>query len=67
MVVEGKAELMDYDNTDAEILRPLLREVYMACSDTEHPDWNEYGQAMVNQKAVIVLVSPEKVYGLLRH
>ena len=58
---------MDYDNTDAEILRPLLREVYMACSDTEHPDWNEYDQAMVKQKAVIVLVSPEKTYGLLRH
>jgi PPOX class probable F420-dependent enzyme len=67
VVVEGEAELMDYGNTDAEILRPLLREVYMACSDTEHPDWNEYDQAMVKQKAVIVLVSPEKTYGLLRH
>ena len=67
VVVEGKAELMDYGNTDAKILKPLLREVYMACSDTEHPDWDEYDEAMVNQKAVIVLVNPEKIYGLLRH
>ena len=67
VVVEGEAELMDYSNTDAKILKPLLREVYIACSDTEHPDWNEYDQAMVNQKAVIVLVNPSKIYGLLRH
>ncbi|MEC8912667.1 MAG: TIGR03618 family F420-dependent PPOX class oxidoreductase [Chloroflexota bacterium] len=66
VVVEGTAELMDYGNTDAKILRPLLREVYMVCSDTEHPDWDEYDEAMVNQKAVIVLVNPAKIYGLLR-
>ena len=64
--VEGKATLFDYGNTDAEELRVMLREVYMACSDTEHPDWDEYDQAMIDQKAVIVLVTPERVYGLVR-
>ena len=64
--VEGQATLIDHENTDAEEMRVLLREVYMACSDTEHPDWDEYDQAMVDQDAVIVLVKPERVYGLLR-
>ena len=64
--VEGQATLIDYGNTDAEEMRVLLREVYMACSHTEHPDWEEYDQAMIDQEAVIVLVKPERVYGLLR-
>lgn len=65
-VIEGQARLLDYSNMDAEEIRVMLREVYMACSDTEHPDWDEYDQAMIEQDAVIVLVEPERVYGLLR-
>ena len=64
--VEGKATLLDYGNTEPERMRVLLREVYMACSHTEHPDWEEYDQAMIDQEAVIVLVAPERVYGLVR-
>ena len=64
--IEGQATLFDYSNMDAEEMRIMLREVYMACSDTEHPDWEVYDQAMVDQEAVIVLVEPERVYGLLR-
>ena len=64
--VEGQATLIDYHNTDAEEMRVLLRKVYMACSHTEHPDWDEYDQAMIDQDAVIVLVKPERVYGLVR-
>ncbi len=64
--VEGQATLFDYGNTEPEEMRVMLREVYMACSDTEHPDWDEYDQAMIDQEAVIVLVTPERVYGLVR-
>ncbi len=64
--VEGQATLLDYGNTEPEEMRIKLREVYMACSDTEHPDWEEYDQAMIDQEAVIVFVTPERVYGLLR-
>ena len=64
--VEGQATLINYNNTDAEEMRVLLRKVYMACSHTEHPDWEEYDQAMIDQEAVIVLVKPERVYGLVR-
>ncbi len=65
--VEGTATMMDYRNTDAEMMRVELREVYRACSaHGDHPDWEEYDQAMVDQDAVIVLVDPERVYGFAR-
>ncbi|MDA1128732.1 MAG: TIGR03618 family F420-dependent PPOX class oxidoreductase [Chloroflexi bacterium] len=64
-VVEGQATLMDYRNTDAEKMRVGLREVFRACGDKDHPDWEEYDQAMVKQDSVIVLVKPERVYGKL--
>jgi PPOX class probable F420-dependent enzyme len=64
--VEGQAQLFDATNTDAEELRRLLRDVFRACGDKEHPDWEEYDQAMRAQEAVVVLVQPQRVYGLLR-
>ena len=64
--VEGQAQLFDYHNTAAEKLRPMLREVFRACGDKDHPDWQEYDQAMRQQDAVVVLVRPERVYGQLR-
>ena len=64
-VVEGQAQLYDYGNTNAEEMRQMMRDVYMACSATEHPNWDEFDQAMIDQKAVVVLVSPDKVYGKL--
>ena len=62
-IVEGQATLMDYHNTDPEKMRVELREVFRACGDTDHPDWEEYDQVMVTQDAVIVLVKPDHVYG----
>ena len=62
-IVEGQATLMDYHNTDAKKMRVELREVFRACGDKAHPDWEEYDQAMVKQDAVIVLVKPDRVYG----
>ena len=66
VVVEGQATLSDLSNTDAEKLRVLLREVFQACGDKDHPDWEEYDRAMVTQDAVVVLVKPERVYGSIR-
>ena len=65
-VVEGEAELKDYRNTDQEAMRVELREVYRVCGDSDHPDWEEYDRAMVQQDAVIVLVTPQRVYGMIR-
>ena len=66
VVVEGQARLLDYRNTDEEEMRRQLREVFRACGDRDHPDWEEYDQAMKEQDGVIVLVTPDRVYGLLR-
>jgi PPOX class probable F420-dependent enzyme len=65
-VVEGQARLLDSRNTAAEELRRKLREVYRACGDKEHPDWEEYDRVMRQQDAVVILVQPQRVYGLLR-
>ena len=64
--VEGEAQLFDARNTEAEQFRRMLREVYRACGDKDHPDWEEYDRAMRAQDAVIVLVRPQRVYGLVR-
>ena len=64
--VEGEAQLFDYTNTEAEKMRLMFREVYRACGDRDHPDWEAYDRAMVSQKAVAVLVQPQRIYGLLR-
>ena len=66
VTVEGEAQLSDATNTDPETLRRLLREVYRACGDKDHPDWEEYDQAMRRQQAVVVLVRPKRIYGLVR-
>ena len=66
MAVEGLISLTDYGNTDKEIMRTQLREAYMSCSDSPHPNWEEYDRAMVRQEAVIVILEPIRVYGLLR-
>jgi PPOX class probable F420-dependent enzyme len=66
VVVEGQAQLIDYHNTDAEEVRQKLREVFRACGDSDHPDWEGYDRAMRQQDAVIVLVKPERVYGRVR-
>ena len=65
-VVEGQAQLLDYRNTPAEDFRVLLRDIYRACGGKDHPEWEEYDQAMVRQDAVVVFVKPDRVYGRIR-
>jgi PPOX class probable F420-dependent enzyme len=65
VAVEGEARLYDYDNTDSEEVRVMFREVFRACGDKDHSDWEEYDQAMKTQRAVIALVRPGRVYGRL--
>ena len=66
VVVEGHAQLMDAANTEAEELRRCLREVYRACGGGEHPHWEEYDRVMRERGEVVVLVHPDRIYGLLR-
>ena len=66
VVVEGDATLIDSTNTAEEPLRLQLREIFQVCGDGTHSDWDEYDRVMKQQDAVIVLINPLKVYGLLR-
>ncbi|MCH7621159.1 MAG: pyridoxamine 5'-phosphate oxidase, partial [Chloroflexi bacterium] len=47
-------------------LRQKLQEVFRVCGDGTHSDWDEYDRIMLQQEAVVVLVTTERVYGLLR-
>ena len=63
VVLEGNAQVLSADNTDADELRQALRDVYRSASGTEHPNWDEYDQAMVDDRRAAVVVVPDHVYG----
>ena len=66
IVLEGLAKLLSPESTAAEELRVALRDVYSAAGGGEHPDWEEYDQAMRDQRRSAVIVEPERVYGPAR-
>ena len=63
VVVEGTADVRWSGGGDPELLRTTLREVYRAASGRDHPDWDEYDHAMVEDRRAAVIVMPERVYG----
>ncbi len=63
IVVEGEASLQGSFNTDPENLRNLHRTVYRETAGKDHPDWEEFDQAMIDDQRVVVSIEPETVYG----
>ena len=63
VVLEGKATILSSDNTPADELHDALREVYKIATNTEHSNWPEYDQAMVDDNRAAVIVVPVHVYG----
>ena len=63
IVVEGEASLQGSFNTDPETLRNLHRTVYRETAGKDHPDWEEFDQAMIDDQRVVVSIEPETVYG----
>ena len=60
-VIDGEADVRSSDTTEAEQLRRDLRAVYKAASGKDHPDWEEYDQAMVEQQRAVVLLVPGRI------
>ncbi|MCL9795868.1 TIGR03618 family F420-dependent PPOX class oxidoreductase [Frankia sp. AgKG'84/4] len=64
--VEGAAQLLGPDDphpdVDAERLRLLLREVFIAAGGT-HDDWPTYDRVMREQRRTAVFLTPARVYG----
>ena len=63
VVLEGRARLLRRGHSDAAELRDALRDIYRAASGSEHPDWDDYDRAMVDDRRAAVVVIPEHIYG----
>lgn len=63
--VEGTAQLIGPDDPvpdiDAERLRTLLREVFVAAGGS-HEDWDTYDRVMAEQRRTVVLLDPTRTY-----
>ncbi len=65
-VLEGTASLSPVAAEPGDETCLLLREVYVAASGEEHPDWDEFDAAMVADRRLVVSVHAERAYGMLR-
>lgn len=61
-VLDGRAEVLGPDNSDADGLRLRLREVYRVAAGKEHPDWDEYDRVMLEEGRVAVLLKPDRIF-----
>lgn len=64
-VVEGTADLSPVAAAPGDptvvALRQLFRDV-----QGEHPDWDDYDRAMVEDRRLVLTIRPERAYGFLR-
>ena len=62
---EGDAQVVGpddrVDGIDAEMLRLLLRAVFVAAGGT-HDDWDEFDRVMFTERRAAVLVAPSRIY-----
>lgn len=56
VVVEGTAGFIDDDPL------PALRHVYKRIAGKPHPDWEEYDQAMIDDRRVVMTISIDRLY-----
>ena len=63
LVLEGRATILSPENTGAGELREALRGVYRAATNQDHPNWEEYDQAMIDDRRSAVIVVPDHIYG----
>ena len=56
VVVEGRATILSADNTDPEEFKTALRDAYRS-------NWEEYDQAMRDDRRSVIIVVPDHIYG----
>ena len=61
-VLEGYAQILSPGVTEIETLRLTLREIYSSASGKEHPDWEEFDQAVKEDRRSAIIVIPEHIY-----
>ena len=65
VVLEGSATIFSDDTTDLKTLKEILRAAYKSAAGKEHPDWNEYDEAMKRDSRAAILVKADNIYGTL--
>jgi PPOX class probable F420-dependent enzyme len=58
VVVEGTASFID-----GEEALPELRRYYRRVRGEDHPNWQEYDEAMVSDGRVLMVITPDRFYG----
>ena len=64
VVVDGDVELSDVVTAVDDSAADELVEVYRSIAG-EHPDWDEYRQALVRDRRLVVRLRPTHAYGML--
>ncbi len=60
---DGTVDLSPVTTTLDDATNEQLVDYYRAVAGTEHPDWNEYRQAMIDEGRLIVRFTPTSVVG----
>jgi PPOX class probable F420-dependent enzyme len=63
VVAEGRAELSPVAQDPHDATVEELVDVYRGASGSEHPDWDEYRRAMVDEGRLVVRIPVDRVYG----
>jgi PPOX class probable F420-dependent enzyme len=61
-VFQGRATILSGNNTEPAAFKQALREAYRTAAGQDHPNWEEYHQAMMEQRRSVVIVVPDQVY-----
>ena len=59
VVVEGSSTFLENDLGE-------LRRYYRQVRGEDHSNWEEYDQAMLREKRLLLVIKPEKFYGMVR-
>jgi PPOX class probable F420-dependent enzyme len=65
VVVEGEAELSEVASAPDDDTVEELVALYRALAG-EHNDWQDYREAMVQERRLVLRVRPHRAYGLIR-
>lgn len=65
VVIEGIAELTPVTTSPGDEPGMLLADVFEKISGRAHPNWDEFHQAMIDERRLVMTVRPERAYGQL--
>jgi PPOX class probable F420-dependent enzyme len=63
-VLEGRAELTPVSSEPGDATGRELADLYRAVQG-DHPDWDDFHEAMVRDRRLVIRVHPESAYGML--